>query len=129
MRRYRISPNIRRPPIFPMRKSEKSFFSKTLCHLVLRDVSKKEVKTILFEIIHSKFNTLNIILGVFTKISIVPIKIFMAPLRNSSRGLVSHRSSDRRETSVDHTQSVSWRSDVSPISGEMNHAWQPARSS
>jgi hypothetical protein len=88
-----------------------------------------EVKTILFEITHSKFNTLNIpyipyLLGVFTKISIVPIKIFMAPLRNSSRGFVSHRSSDPSETSVDQTQSVSWRSvrsDVSPISREMNH--------
>jgi hypothetical protein len=87
-------------------------------------VSKKEVKTIVFEIIHSKFNTLNIILGVFTKISILPIKIFMAPLRNSSRGLMSHQSSDPSETSVDQTQSVSWRlvrSDVSPISREMNH--------
>jgi hypothetical protein len=87
-------------------------------------VSKKEVKTILFEIIYSKFNTLNIILGVFTKISILPIKIFMAPLRNSSRGLVSHRSSDPSKTSVDQTQSASWRSvrsDVSPISREMKH--------
>jgi hypothetical protein len=27
--KYRISPNIRRPPIFPMRKSEKFFFGKT----------------------------------------------------------------------------------------------------
>jgi hypothetical protein len=87
-------------------------------------VSKKEVKTILFEIIHSKFNTLNIILGVITKVSIAPIKIFMAPLINSSRGLVSHRSSDPTETSADQTQLVSWqsaRSDVSPISREMNH--------
>jgi hypothetical protein len=82
-------------------------------------VSKKEVKTILFEIIHSKFNTLNIILGVFTKISIVPIKIFMAPLRNSSLGLVSHWSSNPSETSVNQAQSV--RSDVSPISREINH--------
>jgi hypothetical protein len=104
-----------------MRKSEKVFQQNLIFHLVLRDVSKKEVKTILFEILHSKFNILNIILGVFTKISIVPIKIFMAPLRNSSRGLESHRSS---EASVDQTQSVSWRSvrsDVSPISREMNH--------
>jgi hypothetical protein len=88
-------------------------------------VSRKEVKTILFEIIiNSKVNTLNIILGVFTKISIIAIKIFMAPLRNSSQGLVSHRSSDPSETSVDQTQSVSWqsvRSDVSPISREMNY--------
>jgi hypothetical protein len=82
-------------------------------------VNKKEVKTTLFEIIHSKLNALNIILGVFTKISIVPIKIFMAPLRNSSQGLVSHRSSDPSEISVDQTQSV--RSDVSPTSREMNH--------
>jgi hypothetical protein len=87
-------------------------------------VSEKEVKTILLEIMHSKLNTLNIILGVFIKISVVPIKIFMAPLRNSSRGLVSHRSSDSSETSVDQTQSVSWRSvrsDVSPVSRGMNY--------
>jgi hypothetical protein len=75
---------------------------------------------------------LNIILGVLTKISIVPIKIFMAPLRNSSRGLVSHWSSDPRETSVDQTQSICWRSvrsDVSPISIEIIYVWHPARSS
>jgi hypothetical protein len=109
-----------------MRKSEKKKdFAKLNISFSSEGCEKKKyIKTILFEITHSKFNTLNIILGVFTKISIVPIKIFMTPLRNSSRGLMSHQSSDPSKTSVDQTQSVSWRSvrsDDSPISREINH--------
>jgi hypothetical protein len=39
---YREATNIRRPPIFPMRKSEKKvFLAKLNIHLILRDVSKK----------------------------------------------------------------------------------------
>jgi hypothetical protein len=65
---YCIRPHIRQLPIFSMRKlKKKRVLAKLSMSFSSEGFKQKEVKLYYYEIINSKFNILNIILGTFHK--------------------------------------------------------------